>query len=296
MSTLIIRITFWGTEIFSVHSDNFKSINYSTGICASTIWETTSYIYGQNWSKEVHIMLNDSLFFLLDALSSCWRGAWVAEFSSICWSKVSFSASFWIWSMVLGFESVLLGTHLPCRRSITSRSMNLTLLEISPLFWEISFIFAKYSDRSCKHISSSNCRLLWNCGHPGLILYEKTPILIQLNVLKTSKHNKYTCINDVKKQTSPKWAFKKQNRRGERMRSIFQKRHSGTVLTIFQFTILLLNHMLQKLPVSTICWQYAHLSTLLNDLCGHKCFYHKMFYLTREIKILKKEKFHRRKM
>lgn len=186
MSTIITSITFWMTEIFSVHSDNFRSYNYSTGIYVSMIWEVTSYIYGQYKCKEVHIRLKDSLFFLLDALSSCWRGAWGAEFSSICWSKVSFSASFWIWSMVLGFESLLLGIHLPCRRSITSWSMNLTLLEISPLFWEISFIFVKYSDRSYKHISSSNCRLLCNCGQPGLILHERTPILMKLNVLKTS--------------------------------------------------------------------------------------------------------------
>lgn len=159
MPTIIISITFWRTEIFSVHSGNSKSFNYSTSICTSTIRETTSNIHGLYWCTEVHIGLYDSLFFLLDALSSCWRGAWGAEFSSNCWSKVSFSASFWIQSMVLGFESLLLGIHLRCRRSITSQSMNLTLPEISPLFWEISFIFVKYSDRSCKHISSSNCRL-----------------------------------------------------------------------------------------------------------------------------------------
>jgi hypothetical protein len=65
--------------------------------------------------------------------------------------------------------------------------MNLTLLEISPLFWDMSFIFVKYSDRSCKHTSSSHCRLLCNCGQPGLILHDRTLILMKLRPQNFSK-------------------------------------------------------------------------------------------------------------
>jgi len=88
------------------------------------------------------------------------------------------------------------------------------------------------------------------------------------------------------------------------MRSVFQNKHLVTVLRVFKFTILSGchhgTHSLHDIPVcieshttkavSTICRQYAQLSTLFNDLCGHQCFFHKKFYQTSEIKILMSEK------